>query len=79
MKGQVTFVNLIAVVITLIVYFMFIPILQPMIDSTAVYLNSDPNSTTPILIVMLDFLPFILLLSIVLTAINYAVPKREGY
>jgi hypothetical protein len=77
-KGQITFTNLIAVLMTLIIYFAFLPVLQPIIDATVADL--DATTTYGQLTISLMYLtPFVILLSIILTAINYANPRREGY
>jgi hypothetical protein len=78
MKGQVTIVNLLGVVITLIIYSVLLPVLQPFIDDIVTYetVHSNPFSTAIIGIAYM--LPFLLLLVIVVTAINYATPQREG-
>jgi hypothetical protein len=79
MKGQITVLNLIMVLITLFLYFAFIPVLSPMIEDTANYLtNNSTNQFSLVIIVLLDMVPFLLLVCIVITAFNYAIPRREG-
>lgn len=79
MKGQTTIVNLIMILVALFLYFAFIPVISPMIESTADYLEMNTtNEFADITIVLLYMIPFILLLVILLTAFHYAVPRREG-
>jgi len=77
--GQITVLNLIMVLITLFLYFAFVPVIEPMIQDTITYLETNSsNPYTPIISVMLYMVPFMLLLVIVVTAFNYAIPRREG-
>ena len=79
MKGQVTFVNLLGVFITLIIYFLVvIPVLQPLIDDAVTYYTENPSSYSDVEIALLYMLPFIILVAIVMTALHYAIPQREG-
>jgi hypothetical protein len=79
MKGQVTFVNLLGVFITLIIYFIVvIPVLQPMVDTAVAYYTAHPSSYSDVEIALLYMLPFIILVAIIMTALNYAIPQREG-
>jgi peptidoglycan biosynthesis protein MviN/MurJ (putative lipid II flippase) len=78
-RGQVTIVNLIGVLITLVLYFKLVtPLLSPMIADAVEDLEADPNDFTDITVALLYAVPFLLLLSIVLTAINYAIPQTEN-
>jgi len=80
MKGQITVLNLIMVLITLFLYFAFIPVLSPMIEETADYLlDNTTNQFASVIVVLLHMVPFLMLVCIVITAFNYAIPKREGY
>jgi len=79
MKGQGTVTNLLALIITLIMYCVLIPVINPMIDDTATYLGAHPNDMTDATIMLLRLIPFVFILMIVLTAVNYGAPRREGY
>lgn len=77
-KGQVTITNLIGVFITLILYFKLVmPLLSPIIAAGVLDVQASPNDFTDITVALMYAIPFLLLLSIVLTAINYAIPQQE--
>jgi len=79
-KGQVTISNLIALLMAFIIFFVFgAPILYPLIDNLTANLSASPNQYTAIMISILQLSPLVLVLSILLTALHYAIPKREGY
>lgn len=79
MKGQITLSNFIAVFVTFILYMVMVPVLNPMIDTLVAKLLVTPNDMTPAIVMLVRLFPFVLLLGIVLTVLNYAIPKREGY
>lgn len=79
MKGQITFINLIAIVVTIIVYAALLPVINTFIDTTVAELLLSPNEYTTVLISMLYLVPFLLLLMIVLSGLNMAIPRREGF
>jgi hypothetical protein len=78
-KGQVTITNLIALVVTFLIYFIVaVPLLTPLIDDVVADLEASPNEFTSVTVMLLYIVPFLLLLMILITGINYAVPQREG-
>lgn len=78
-EGQVTFTNLLGIVITLIVFFVFaIPVLTPLISVAVSSVSEEPNQFTGVMVTLLYAIPFVLLLAIIITALNYAIPVREG-
>ena len=78
-RGQVTITNLVVLAVTLLLLFTFvIPVLQPLIDSTVIDLQASPNEYTPIIVALLQLVPLFLTLSILMTAIHYANPRKEG-
>lgn len=79
MKGQITIVNLIAVLLTIFVYFAMLPILNTFIDNTVVSLQNNPNEYTDMQITLMYMLPFVMLLMIILSGLNMAIPRREGF
>jgi len=79
MKGQVTFINLIAIAVTLIVYMAILPVINSFIDTTVSDLLLSPNQYTTVLVAMLYLVPFLLLLMIILSGLNMAIPRREGF
>lgn len=78
MKGQITLTNFIAIFVTFIFYMTLVPVLNPMIDTLVSTLESTPNELTPAVILLVRLFPFVLLLGIVLTVLNYSIPRREG-
>ena len=77
-KGQVTLTNLLAIVITIMLYTIMMPVIGPMIDAAATKMLLNPNDMTQPTIMVMYMMPFILILAIALTALNYAIPRREG-
>lgn len=79
MKGQVTFINLLAIVVTIIVYMALLPVINNFIDNTVVDLEASPNEYTTIQVALLYLTPFLILLMIILSGLNMAIPRREGF
>lgn len=78
-RGQVTITNLIGILIALILYFkLMLPLLSPMIEDAVTDIRASPNDFTDIMVALLYAVPFLLLLAIVLTAINYAIPQTQS-
>jgi len=78
-KGQVTITNLIALVITFLLYFILaVPLLTPLIDDVVTELEANPNEFTAVTVMLLYIVPFLILLMILITGLNYAIPQREG-
>jgi len=79
-KGQVSLVNLIALVVTVFVYAILVPVMQPTLDACIASLNATPNDMTPAIVVLIQLTPFFILLMIVLTGFNWAMPRQQqGY
>jgi len=79
MKGQITFTNLLAMLITLLMYFLFaLPVLTPVIDEAVAYQELHPSMFSDGVILLMYGIPLILLLGIIMTIISYASPQREG-
>jgi len=79
MKGQITVVNMIAFVITIFLYLVLLSILEPMIEDTIIYLATTSNPYVDLISAALYLAPFALLLGIILSIFNMAIPKREGH
>jgi len=77
-SAQITFSNLVALVMTLLVFFLFAPILDTFIEDTITDLEVAPNEYTPMISALMRISLFVLLLAILITAINQANPRREG-
>lgn len=78
MKGQMTFVNIIGVFIGLVVYYSLLPVLNGFSESTIALLEASPGPYTTLIVSLIYLVPFVILMSIIMTAINYANPNREG-
>ena len=76
-KGQITFTNLIAVFISFLLFFALLPVLQPIIDDSAASLDST-SAYGQATIALMYFTPFVIILALCLTALNYAIPRRES-
>lgn len=78
-KGQITLVNLFAFFITLFVWATLAPIMNDATIPVVAYFEANPNPISPAIIVLIQLLSFVVLLAIVLSIINQAIPQREGY
>lgn len=78
-KGQMTIHNIMAVVMGLIIFFILLPILDDFITTTEAYLLLHPSSMSPLIITVMHLSPLFVLLGILITAITYGSPSREGY
>lgn len=79
-RGQITLVNFLALFITFLLYLALMPVLTPIIDSTVASISVTPNQYTPIIAAMMYLIPAFILLFLVLTGLNYAIPQQQqGY
>lgn len=79
MKGQITIPTLLGYLIVFIIYFTFaIPVMSPLIDGFVTDSLASPDEFTPILVSIAQLTPVLLLLAIVASLINSAIPRREG-
>ena len=93
MKGQVTLINLLALAMSLVMLSILMPVLiQPTIDNTVNCLQGGtgippqtcpdpplvPNAQTPVVIVLIQLAPAFLFISLIVTGLIYAIPRREG-
>lgn len=77
MKGQISVINIIVLFIVLLLYMVFLPTIQDTIDTTVTDLESNPNDATDLSVILLQLVPAFFLLSIILTAVYYAIPKQN--
>lgn len=78
-KGQVTLINLIGLILTLIIYVILaVPLLAPMINQIAADLIATPNEFTYMTVALLHLIPLFILMMIIITGLNYAIPQREA-
>lgn len=77
-KGQITFPTLLAFVVTLILFFILRPILDTVIVASVA--GMDPSAPNYALNVALSYITtFIILLALLVSLFNYAVPRQETY
>jgi hypothetical protein len=73
MKGQFSLTNILGLFLGLVVYLLVaLPILNPMIATAVADFNASPNAYTPLIVALLDPIPFFFLLGIVITIFRYA-------
>lgn len=77
MRGQVTLINMLMVIIVFIVTVVLIPPLSEVIEATVTVLEADPNSMTSTIVLILRLIPFVLILVVILGALRFANPKVE--
>lgn len=78
MRGQITIINLIGLFIALVLYFALLPALNAIADQAVADISVTPNQFTSLTITLIYAIPFFILVAIVLTAMNYAIPGRYG-
>lgn len=78
MKGQMTLVNLTGLLIVFFMLFVFLPIINSMSDTAIAALLASPNEYTSYYCLAIRIIPLSLILSVILTGIYYAIPRREG-
>jgi len=77
-KGQTTIVNLIMIMVTAMVLFVaVIPVLEPEIESFAANHSNGTNMDSA-MVTLAQMLPFLLLVTIIISAIVVVFPRREG-
>jgi len=77
MHGQITFPVFLGFIVTIILYFSFLPVLEQFI--TTGISGLDPTSPNYAINVSLAYmLPFIILLAIIVGLFHYAIPQQEG-
>lgn len=77
-RGQMTMVNLMALLVVLFMLFVFLPILNSMSDTAIAELEASPNDYTPYYTALIRIIPLALIGSVILTGIWIAIPRREG-
>lgn len=78
-KGQITLVNLFGFFLTLFVWTILAPLISDAIAPVTAYYVANPTSITPAIIVLCNLVPFVVLLAIILSILNTALPPREHY
>lgn len=79
MRGQITLVNLTVLFVVLLLWLVgFLPVVNGAINTAVAGLLAAPNSNTPYLVTLIQLIPFAVTLGIILTGLNYAIPRREG-
>jgi len=78
MKGQMTVVNVVGFVLALLLYLAFSTPINDIVNTTVNGLNAAPNSYTALTVALIQMILFFFLLMIIISGLNYAVPRREG-
>ena len=79
MKGQLSFINFIALFVVQFMYFAILPVVTSISNTTIVGLQMGPqNEFTTWLIVLIEILPFAIELMIILTGFWIAMPRQQG-
>ncbi len=78
-KGQMTITNIMAVIMGLVIFFILLPVLEDFIAVQVAYETAHPTSTSDLLITLMNLTPLFVLMGILITAITYGSPQREGY
>ena len=76
-RGQVTFVNLIAFFITLLIFLLLYPVISGIIETTI--LGLPVNEYTGITSTILRLIPVVIGLALMITVLNYANPPATRY
>ncbi len=77
MKGQITLINMIMILVVFIVTIVLLPVLNDVIEATVTVLEADPNEMTSTIVLILRLIPFMLILVVMLGALRFANPRIE--
>ena len=75
MKGQITLINLMVLICVMVTFFVFLPIILSY--TAAIQTSSSDQPTKDILLAVVNLFPVVLSLAIIVTVLNYAIPRRE--
>jgi len=81
-KAQVTIINLMVVLMIMITFFVFLPIIIQFTNTQAVPAIASSTSDAPtkdLMLALVQLFPVVVILMIIVSAFNYAIPRREGY
>jgi hypothetical protein len=79
-KGQFTPVALMVYVVALVMAFVMLPVIMGVVEDTLV--PSVANSTNPngaLIVTLADLVPAVVILAILLSMLNTAIPRQPGY
>lgn len=80
-KGQMTIINLIVAIAVIVMFFAFLPIMINYTDEIAVPAiagSSADQPTKDITTAVVNLFTLIIALSVLITILYYAIPRREG-
>ena len=79
MKGQITLINLMVLICVMVTFFVFLPIILSYTAAAApaIQTSSSDQPTKDILLAVVNLFPVVLSLAIIVTVLNYAIPRRE--
>jgi hypothetical protein len=78
MKGQLGIINLFELLISFIIFMYMLPVINPVIAQTVASANAAPTEFTPLLVMLLDLIPFAVLVMLVISGFHYAIPRIQG-
>ena len=78
-KGQITLVDIFVFFILILVASQLLPFIGDAIAPVIAYFTANPSSTSGLNIVLLSLVGTTLIVSIILSIINKAMPPRESY
>ena len=77
-KGQLSFINIVGVFISIILIFVFLPVINDIMETTIT--NLPDNEYKALLSTLIWFVPIMLILGLFITIVSYAnPPSRANY
>jgi uncharacterized membrane protein len=78
--GQITLINLLVIVVVMIMFFTFLPIILNMTSTYAVPAiagSSADAATKDILTAIVHLFSVVIAIAILITVLNYSIPRRD--
>lgn len=78
--GQVTIINLLVIIVVMIMFFVFLPIIlnyTTLYAMPAIAASSSDAATKDILTAIVNLFSVVLAIAILVTVLNYAIPRRD--
>lgn len=81
-NAQITLVNLLVILMVMIIWFVFLPVVINFTNNSAVPAIATSTADQPtkdIETALVQLFPVVVTIMIIISALNYAIPRREGY
>jgi hypothetical protein len=78
-EGQITLVNLFAFFLTIFVWSQLAPMIEDATLPVITEFETSTNPVAPAIIVLINLISFVVLMAIIISIINQAIPQREAY